>query len=152
VSALLDLLDVRPMNDHDRNFVRSSWLRSNRARCEWAPRSEYFRLHHDVVEGLLERSTTLVACAKENPTQIVGWACGEITDGHPILHFAYVKRPFRNQGVAGHLVETLCGRRDGIVLTHQPAPSVSERVRALRWAVRPTLAFYLGLEASEVPA
>src|SRR5690606_33473537 len=62
VSALLDLLDVRPMNDDDRNFVRSSWLRSNRARCEWAPRSEYFRLHHDVVEGLLERSTTLVAC------------------------------------------------------------------------------------------
>ncbi len=146
MSALLDLVEFRPMLPGDHNFVRSSWLRSHRAVCEWAPRDAYFRLHHDVVEGLLERATCIVAASKSDADQILGWACGEPGE-RPLLHYAYVKQTFRRQGLGRELLRRVVG--DGrATLTHAVHGSLSEKLRAAGWAIHPPLAFYLALEPS----
>lgn len=153
-NELHDLVIVRPMHDGDRNFVRSSWLRSYRELTKWAPKDAYFRLHHDVVEGLLARARCVVAAAKDDDAHVLGWACGEPSDSHPLLHFAYVKQAYRNHGLATKLVDAALEgspprERAARTLTHAVSGSLSEKLRASGWAIHPPLAFYLALESRE---
>jgi GNAT superfamily N-acetyltransferase len=147
------------MADSDRNFVRSAWLKSYRALCEWAPREEYFALHHDVVEGLVERATarTVVACDKDDEDNLLGFACGEPHQTRPLLHWCYVKSAFRHHGIARAMVDSVLdgsGSPERIVrtMTHQPPGSVSAKLRAAGWAIHPTLSFYLALEREKEAA
>lgn len=153
MSELLAQVSVRFAVETDLNFVRSAWLRSHRAHCEWAPKGEYFALHHDVVEGLLVRGTTLLAVNAADEDQILGFVCGESRHETPILHYVYVKRAFRGNGVAMVLVSALLGGTpQEIIATHSPAPRgwTPTVARLPRFKVRPTLAFYLGLKPSGV--
>lgn len=151
--GLLSLVRTRPMREGDKNFVRSSWLRSYRVMCEWVPQDEFMRIHHDVVEGLLVRSRTIVAVAHDDDDQILGWACGEPGERRPLMHWCYVKSAFRGNGIASRLVgETLdgSGPPDRIVrtMTHLPPYSMLSKLNGRGWAIHPTLAFYLALEGT----
>jgi ribosomal protein S18 acetylase RimI-like enzyme len=59
-----------------------------------------WRKHHAIVEGLLSRSTAIIACNPEDPDHIVGYIVFE--DG--VIHWLYVKKPFRQRGIGRELL------------------------------------------------
>jgi GNAT superfamily N-acetyltransferase len=150
LSELLQLVDFVAMAETDINFVRQSWLKSNRSRCGWAPKAEYFALHHDVVEGLLARADTTLAVNKNDPSQILGWVCAEKTNGTPIVHYVYVKSAFRKNRLGSVLLNVAVGQGHDFIATHAPPPDLIPALSARNIKVRPTLAFYLGLKPSGV--
>ena len=142
MSALLELVSFRPMVEADLPFVMSSWLKSLRPHAEWASSKAFFEVHRRVIDGLLARSTVTVAVQKGDPTAIVGWAAQDTLAPH-VVHYVYVKRAFRLAGVAKTLV-----RVDGpMVATHKPPSELADRLCANGWRIRPTAAFYMGLES-----
>lgn len=106
------LVAFRPAVEEDTRFILSSWLRSHRdARLARAwTNTVYYRVWHTVARRLLDRTATgevvvLVACNAEHPDQIFGWVAVE--PRRHLLHYVYVKFPFRRQGIARELLKIL---------------------------------------------
>jgi GNAT superfamily N-acetyltransferase len=147
--AMSDLVTLRERRASDLNFIRSSWLKSAAALCPLPAiaRPAFYAVHWDVVHGLLERADTrlVIACAREHEDQILGYACAapEIQ----AFHWAYVKAPFRGQGIARALVHAALdgASKGGIVATHTFPAALVARLAPRGWEFRPHLAFYLAL-------
>lgn len=141
MSGLLELVEFRPVVKEDLPFVMSSWLRSLRPHAEWASSEAFFDVHRRVIEGLLQRTHVTVAVQKDDPNVIVGWVAQDAFAPH-VVHYVYVKRAFRLCGVAKALVKV-----DGpMVATHKPPSALADKLCANGWRIRPTAAFYMGLE------
>jgi hypothetical protein len=91
-------LTVRSMLDGERSWVIDSWKRSY---CKsWDaltyPSFDVFMGDYaPVIVDLIERAPVVVAHLKDEPLAAVAWAC---LDGDT-LHYAYVKRRWRQVGV-----------------------------------------------------
>lgn len=110
----------RPMEEGDRRFIISSWLRGFHKAGDWPRRlgtgrcsatgvactdedkdlvcgccrhthRRYWDEHGRVIEQLLARSKVVVACNPEKPEQILGYVVAE----QGVLHWLFVKSPFR---------------------------------------------------------
>lgn len=110
-----DGIVLRPAEAGDRNYVLSSWLRSHRSDSGQARRQgpDYWERHHRVVEALLGRAATMVACWSDDPDVIIGWACTE----DRTVHYVYVRKEFRRMGIARMLLEPML-REAGVQYTH----------------------------------
>lgn len=106
------LIAFRPAVEGDVRFILSSWLRSHRvaplARA-WT-NTVYYRVWQAVARRLMDRATSgdvvvLVACNSEYPDQVFGWAAYE--QRRHLLHYVYVKFPFRRNGIARELLKIL---------------------------------------------
>lgn len=108
MSKQLNIL-IRPATADDANFILNSWLRSARhsQSLSQIPKEVYFSQHHKVVERLLKSAKTLVACNPQDPTQIYGFACGEMRESVFVLHYCYIKQIFRKLGAATQLLQEL---------------------------------------------
>lgn len=87
----------------DEGIVFNAWLKGHRQLGDWPKRlssRRYFDEHKLVVAQILARATTVVACNAARPTQVLGFVCFE--DG--VLHWLFVKQPYRRQGIARHLM------------------------------------------------
>jgi hypothetical protein len=114
-------LVLRPMIPGDERFIFSSWLRSYREGARSArdvSRSIYFIEHHRLVERLLGRGRALIAADAEDPTNILGYVVGERTGPVAIIHYAYVKAPFREIGIARLLTSALVNGSEGVLHSH----------------------------------
>jgi GNAT superfamily N-acetyltransferase len=76
------------------------------------PPETYYHWHHQIIETLMcdGLCAWVLAHAPEDPRFIYGWMCGQMSvradDGiSPIVHYTYVKKPFRRLGVATALLE-----------------------------------------------
>lgn len=102
------LWDFRQATTYDHNMVYSSWLQSNRNAALYAlvPNTVYFHEFHKIIESILEKGAVFVACDKEDPDQIFGYVVTEYSDIDDtlVVHWIYVKHPFRNNGVAQSLM------------------------------------------------
>lgn len=97
---------LRQATPSDLNFIYNSWLKSYR-NSPWAanvPSAVYFKIHHDLIEALIQRSSCVVACDSEDPDQILGFAIVEQRRDLKIAHYVYVKQPYRRIGVATTLL------------------------------------------------
>jgi GNAT superfamily N-acetyltransferase len=83
-------------------WIFSSWLRSY-FESEWAPDKVHMARHHDLISDLLLRSEVLVAHLPGEPDLFAGWICAERT----AIHYCYVKHPYRRDGVATRLLQSL---------------------------------------------
>ena len=92
---------IRPAQAEDVNFIFNSWLKSfrNGLICKDVENTIYFNEHHKLIEKLVKRGTTRVACVADDPANIVGWACYEKIAGILAFHFAYTKHIYRGLGV-----------------------------------------------------
>lgn len=159
MTGFLDLVRLRPMREADLNFIRSSWLRSNARTIPdgLVGRDAYFALHWEVAMALLDRPRTrcVMAVSRDDEDHLVGWACGEAAEeSRPVrglVHYAYVKKPFRRNGVARALVEEVlrAGPSSQVTATHLPTESMRERLEARGWVFRPQFAFYLAAEGEK---
>lgn len=100
---------LRPLATADHGFVYDSWLRSLADECE-VDRNDasavraFKRQMRPGLEKILTRpeATTMVACARADENQLMGWACGEAPG---VLHFVYVAKDWRGKGIG----RALCG-------------------------------------------
>lgn len=100
---------IRKANQEDVNFIFNSWLKSYRSSLFAKPMTNtvYYSEHHKVLERLAKNSEVIVACSKDDPTQLYGYICAEKIEGVFVLHYVYVKHTYRNMGIAKLLLNTL---------------------------------------------
>ena len=121
-------LIIRRARVSDRGLIYDSWLRGYRGgnAVKGVHPDIYHAMYPRVIEELLETSTTLVLANAqvdhEDPyqrDQVVGFGCFQDADPAGIIHYVYMKKPFRGQGFARRLVEHFFGKIPPLVfVTH----------------------------------
>lgn len=101
----MQIFKTRKIKAEDLNFVTSSWLKSFRgsAMFKGIPNESYYRDHQNLIKDILVRADTLIAANPEDEEQILGWIC---TEHETVMHYIYVKEPFRHLGIAAGLIQT----------------------------------------------
>lgn len=116
------LFVVRGPGEEDLPFIFNSWLKSFRdsPQVQGVPNTLYYAEQHALIGQLLKDSYVLIACNPDDPGQIYGYAvgCAKPEPDHSVLHWVYVKHPFRNFGIAKALVHDVCGDRP-LYYTHR---------------------------------
>lgn len=99
------------MCKEDEGFIYSTWLNHYKHSSKFASRIKfdlYYSKHHSIIERILARKAkVLIAYPLDEPDIIIGWACYEGANDRPLLHFIFVKRAFRQMGVASRLLKGL---------------------------------------------
>lgn len=101
----------------EKNMIRKSWLRSgsSSAMARVAGEKAYYSGQHDLIDQLLDRCETRVACSETSKETILGWTCAECVlgieevTGVRVLHYAFVVEDFRRHGIAKALLESFAG-------------------------------------------
>lgn len=96
---------VRKADDGDISFIYSSWLKSYAAQNKDQPKITVYKMHRKVVQRLLEDGITLVACMEDDPDQVLGWLCAQRIPKFLVVHYCYVKAPYRRFGLARALID-----------------------------------------------
>ena len=69
---------------------------------------------HDQIGKLVDRSDTRIAYERSDPDFYYGFICGDTSDArYPIVHYVYVKGPYRKSGYARGLFAALGVDPDG---------------------------------------
>ncbi len=107
-----DLIAYRSSKPEDINFILATWLRGLRygnELFEQIDKDIYFAEYHKVIEALLRVSQVRVACLKDDPDTILGYA---VLQGDKV-HWIHIKSAWRRIGIAKSLLYTKFG-----VVTH----------------------------------
>lgn len=104
----MDEIIVRNYLEDDKSFILASWLNSIYrssyfARC--IRKDTYFDNHHDLITNLWAHYKIIVAALKEDENIIMGYLAHEENHPNPLIHFCYVKKPFRQIGVMNKLLD-----------------------------------------------
>lgn len=110
---------LRPIREEDLPFVTDTWLRSYRETNFAVPHDQYMETQRRVIKLLLRSSRIAVACDPDDSDQIFGYAVWRPGPGRPLLHWAFVKQPFRRLGVFRRLLTVVDPDSRGVVLTHR---------------------------------
>ena len=109
---MTDQIAIREFDPHDMGLIYQSWLRSYRfsdfARAIRV--SIYFSEHRHVVDSLVNTAKIVCAVNPEDPTHIYGWACMDLSGQLPIVHYVFIKPPYRGFGIAKLLLKGIQGR------------------------------------------
>lgn len=100
------VVSFRKLWPGDVPFLFDSWLKSFRKAREVAevPGHIYRDGQHALAARLLERCGALVAFNPRIPEQIIGWAVSERVETTFLVHYVYVKHPFRRFGIGRALL------------------------------------------------
>lgn len=115
---------IRPSQESDRPFVVSSWVQTFKrgyvhswlknwklglyAKClepDRANPSTYMFLQTKLVNHLLDTASTVVACYADDPSLVLGFACGDVNTR--LFHYAVVKMEYQRQGIGTALCDAL---------------------------------------------
>ena len=99
---------LRPATQEDVPFIFNSWLRSYKY-SRWTKNITsqiYYSEHHKLIEKLLKNFSTIIACNDNDPSQIYGFISAGYVEGIFCMHYIYVKRTFRNLGIARTLLNS----------------------------------------------
>jgi hypothetical protein len=118
MQLLQDILDmpeieVRDAYLEDVSFIFATLLRSYRHASTFARKISnevFYKYHHMFLDSCLKRpnSKVLVAHPKGESSIILGYLLSETRpDGEEVVHYTYVKKSFRQMGVAHALWATL---------------------------------------------
>ncbi len=114
---------LRRGENGDVPFITSSWLKSFRDAPSVAgvPNTAYYYYQHKILEEILPDAEVWVACNVDRHDQALGWICAFPAKEALILHYCYVKQPFRRLGVAEMLFRHLRRRFPGgeVMFTHK---------------------------------
>jgi hypothetical protein len=124
---------IRPIDPKkDLNFILSSWLKSYRnsdfATC--ISNDTYYAFHQGLISQILTHptNTLTIIASVEDPDQILGYASYSITK--PIIHYIYMKQPFRRLGLGRYLFEGV--RNHFKTLEENPVTICTHKCK--RWA------------------
>lgn len=117
-------VELREMISGDEAFIYNSWLKSyldsiRELKIFKGLKNEvYYEGQHKKIEDLFHRCNTVIACSQEDKDQIYGWACYEETAQDTIIHFIYVKGPFRRMGIGTYLYTQITNEKP-VWYTHE---------------------------------
>ncbi len=116
-----ELIDYRNHLTDDRNFILATFLRGLYYGDSWFSeinKSVFMEHYHKVINYLIDKKTIniRVACLKDDPTVILGYA---IFEGDT-LHWVFIKKSWRNIGLAKDLVP-----KDIKIVTHLTSVGLS---------------------------
>lgn len=83
----------------DRKFVVSAWSSSYK-RSHYAgiiSSDDWSTIMHGQIGKLLDRPTTRTIIAYSPPSLLVGFICGDTSEAIPVVHYVYVKDPYRSE-------------------------------------------------------
>jgi hypothetical protein len=105
--------------EDDLKFILKSWIRSY-ARSPYAgamTRSRLVGAIKGTIGDLLRREDCVatMACNPNNSDQIFGFVVYETNCDTPVLHYVYVKAPFRGFEIGSDLVSVARGNRPGLM-------------------------------------
>jgi hypothetical protein len=100
---------LRAPTPDDTNFVIKSWMESSHASdfAVYIPDDIWYDKHKKVITNLIERSLISVLCDTEDPTHMLGFTVYEIIEDVLILHFLYIKYPYRNFGFSKQILQSI---------------------------------------------
>ncbi len=133
---------LRPIKSDDVALVTNSWLMSYRDSCHvWGvPDQSYFWCEHKILESLIPRSAVVMACLEDDPNTILGWIAYEMASNCMVLHYLYVKKPFRGMKIAQRLFQEVYeieGKPPVVVFTARTKHSWSLWEKKLRHSTSP---------------
>lgn len=138
---ILEHLAFRGPLPGELGFIFDSWLRS-----QWHAEAKrrldpevFYPAQRKRIGKCLERSSVLIAMSPAAPDEALGYAVHESMLGGTILHWLYVKKPFRRLGIARCLLD-LAQRTGPASLSH----SHKGDARSKRLLRRSTFNPYLG--------
>lgn len=104
------MIQHRPLIPADRPFVIATWSSSYKS-SPYAGilfTDDYATVMHATINRVLDRpeTTTLLACDRDDRDFLYGYIVGELADT-PIIHYAYVKTPYRRSGIARGLLAAI---------------------------------------------
>lgn len=103
------MIQIRPFESEDLNFVQNSWISSLRKYFldahEGMSHEQYFTYQRKICDMLMQRAHCRVACNIEFPTQIFGYIIEEILPHMNVIHFAYTKQSYRRSGILKKFLE-----------------------------------------------
>ena len=91
---------IREAENRDINFIKNSWQKNFASSMKHVPLQIYHKNQDKLITKLMGRSTCYVACNPEDFYQIFGWILFDTLEDLGILHYIYVKHPFRRYGIA----------------------------------------------------
>lgn len=96
----------RPATSEDANFIFNSWLKSYRhsAFARGIENQIYYAEQHKLLEKAIKNYKTIIACNKDDTSQIFGYINGGLTDGILTINYIYTKHSFRNMGIGKALL------------------------------------------------
>lgn len=146
-----NVLLIRAGEPTDHAFCIRSWLgsytHSPMAREIRSFGMDYFATWQGVVESLVRGADLRIACLRESPEVIVGFACAAHRRESlpPIVHYAYVRERWHGKGVEAMLLAPEMAQ-PLVHYTHEPVSNLHDergRHRApVGWRYRP---YWLGI-------
>ena len=112
---------IREKIASDNNFILNSWLKSYKDVEKIIPNDIYYREHAKLIQSALKDKNIFVAVSEDDATQIIGYICYEtqqLLPTIPILHYVYVKYPYRHLGVARALVNPIYKDAEYVFCSH----------------------------------
>ena len=101
------MVKIRKAKSEDINFVYSTWLRCYKHDSpitKYTKRDLFFGEHQKLLDHILtKKETTVVVAVDENDEDLI---FGFLAYEPKIIHFCYVKEPFRKMGIARQLIES----------------------------------------------
>lgn len=129
-------IQLRQPHGEDIPFMFNSWLHSYRhsLHVKNISNTVFYGEHHKVLERIMKRSEAVIACNPEDPNQIFGYIVYERITGILVVHYCYVKQPYRRLGICHQLLNAAGRKKDEpICYTHETflGNKISGRLRAL---------------------
>lgn len=115
---------LRGPTENDFNFLIDSWSKELKGHFPYKliPEKTFFIGQNKIINLLLKNSLVLIASPKEYCDQILGYIVFEKIEQETIIHFTYVKKVFRNNGIGKKLLHAADERfsTKPIIITHLP--------------------------------
>lgn len=104
-----DLIDYRPAEESDLNFIFSTWCKGLLGGNDFYrmidPKAFYENYGEFLKRKLAKPGVlVLIACLKETPDVIIGYSVTEKIKGLNVVHWVYVKKDWRRIGIAKEIL------------------------------------------------
>lgn len=104
-----ELITHRDGLPEDKNFILATWLRGLFYGSDFyreIPKNIFMANYHTILEKLLQRPGVVVrvACLKEDPSVILGYAVARRSQNLTVMDWLFVKSAWRNIGIGKSLV------------------------------------------------
>lgn len=100
---------IRPNKPEDFNFIANSYLKSYRTgpEAKHMVNDIYFPEYKERLTNMMTNGRVWVACSEADEDQIGGYVITGKVHSWDVLHYIYVKYPFRQMGLAAHMLHSV---------------------------------------------
>lgn len=111
---------IRKFKETDRDFITKSLLFSfmnGSKEIQRINRDSYMQSHNIIANTIINRCFCLISCDQEDPDLIYGFILFEHMPKFDILHYVYIRKPFRKNKIASELISSVKNSKQ-LALTH----------------------------------